>query len=217
EAARVPFSRELSPSLSGLQHHGFLAPLAYFAVDLAARLSIYSPGREPAWGVDDLPKPGDHHAPGRTVARGKLEFRDLGRIPRRAAQRGKGFPRQPARPGGMVLAVPGEGHSDVRPSPGQLGLLSRRRPYPEPADTGSDVLASRRAHAASALARRAGSGSAGSGSGGREVRMVRADHASARVGVRHSAGGNVPLPGSFRGDRRIHSVHLLPVLDGAAW
>ena len=77
---------------------------------LAARLSLHSAGREPAWAVDDVPEPGDHHASGGTVARGKLEFRDLGRIPRRAAQRGKGFPRRPAHPRGMDLAVPGEGH-----------------------------------------------------------------------------------------------------------
>ena len=110
EAAGLPFSGELSPSVSGLEHHGFLAPLAHFAVDLAAGLSIHSAGREPAWAVDDVPQPDDHYAAGGTMARRQLEFRHLGWVQWRAAQPGKGFPPQPARPRGMELAVPCKGH-----------------------------------------------------------------------------------------------------------
>jgi len=90
-------------------------------------------------------------------------------------------------------------------------FLSGGRSTAEHANPGPDVLPPRRAHTSSALARGAGSSRAGPGGGGREARLVRADRRSARVGLRHRAGGDVPVPGSVRRDRRLHSVHLLPV------
>ncbi len=60
----------------------FLAALAHLPVDLAARLSVHSPRRQPQRPLADLPQSDDHHAARRAVARSQLDLRCLGRAPR---------------------------------------------------------------------------------------------------------------------------------------
>src|SRR5579863_6132785 len=73
-AARLSFSAEFPASVSGVQHHRFLASLAHVAVAVAARLSVYLSGRESPRDAKDLPESDADDAVGRIVARRELEF-----------------------------------------------------------------------------------------------------------------------------------------------
>ena len=63
--------------------HGLLAPLAPFALGLAARLPLRPAGREPPRPEAYLRQPDARHAPRRAVARGVVESRCMGGDPRR--------------------------------------------------------------------------------------------------------------------------------------
>jgi D-alanyl-lipoteichoic acid acyltransferase DltB (MBOAT superfamily) len=63
----------------------FLAPVAHQPLELAARLSLHQPGRQPARSVQNLRQPPAHDALGRALARRRVEFRRLGHLPRHAA------------------------------------------------------------------------------------------------------------------------------------
>src|SRR5579862_5608727 len=83
---RISFSSEFPPAVSGFKHYRFLAPLAHFALALAARLSLHPARRKPPRRADDLSQPDAHDAAGRIVARRQLEFCDLGRLSWRSAE-----------------------------------------------------------------------------------------------------------------------------------
>ncbi len=75
-----------------------------------------------------LPQPDAHHAAGRTVARRQLEFRDLGRLPGRAALHRTRPARRRARRRTTGIGATRSGRCDVRAGAGRLGVLPRRRP-----------------------------------------------------------------------------------------
>src|SRR3990167_8738760 len=75
---RHPPANQLQLALQGDQHHRILAVLAYDAVALPARLSVYSAGRQPQRRVAPLPEPDDYDAARRAVAWCRLDLRDLG-------------------------------------------------------------------------------------------------------------------------------------------
>src|SRR5205814_8510149 len=100
-------------TLSGDGPQRFLAPLAYFALHLPARLSLHPAGREPIRSVADLPEHPDHDAARGSLARGELDVRRLGRLPRPAAAWLSG-------------GAPGLGRSARGPAP-QRDVRSRRR------------------------------------------------------------------------------------------
>jgi len=62
-----------------LVHHRFLAALAHLAVELASRLPLHSPWRQQAGSDPHLHQSSSGHAHRRALARGLLEFCDLGR------------------------------------------------------------------------------------------------------------------------------------------
>ncbi len=80
------FPENFRQAISFGEHHRVLAPLAYDAFALAARLHIYIVGRQPARRTADVSQPVTDDAARRLVARGELEFCDLGRISRRTAR-----------------------------------------------------------------------------------------------------------------------------------
>src|SRR5262249_11071367 len=91
------------------EHCGVLAALAHLAVELAARLPVHSARWQPRWDLAHLSEPDDHDDARRTVARGELDVRRLGRPARTAAGR-------PSRNAGILrgTASPRQGPADGR-------------------------------------------------------------------------------------------------------
>jgi D-alanyl-lipoteichoic acid acyltransferase DltB (MBOAT superfamily) len=77
---RVP--GELQPAVHFAQHHGILAAVAHLAVELDAGIPVHSAGREPQGRGADLFQPVARVPDLRVLARGGLEFRGVGRVPR---------------------------------------------------------------------------------------------------------------------------------------
>ena len=76
----------------------FLAPLEHDPLALPARLPLHPAGRKPRRALAHLPQPDDHDGPRRAVARGGVDVRALGRLPRRRAgerARARGADRPP--------------------------------------------------------------------------------------------------------------------------
>ena len=65
---------ELQHALYGGQRRRLLAALAYVAVELAARLSVHSAGRQPRRNLAYLSQSAHHHGAGRPVARRRWNF-----------------------------------------------------------------------------------------------------------------------------------------------
>lgn len=81
----LPLHGELQPALHQPVDHRVLAALAHQPVDLAARLPLHQPGRQPRQHLPDLPQPVPDHAPRRPVARRQLHLHHLGRLARHVA------------------------------------------------------------------------------------------------------------------------------------
>src|SRR5579863_8931884 len=87
-AVRFSLPREFPPPVPLGKHHRVLAAMAYDAFQMAARLHLYIAGRKQERRISDLSEPDVDDASGWSVARRELEFRDLGRLSRRAAGSG---------------------------------------------------------------------------------------------------------------------------------
>ena len=81
-AARVPVPAELCLAVHSGVAAGLLAPLAHDAVPLASRLPLHPARGQPEGPVGDVPEPDDHDAARRSLARGRVDVRRLGRHPR---------------------------------------------------------------------------------------------------------------------------------------
>ena len=79
---RLPISRKLPVAVHRRHGAGLLAPLAHVAVDLVPRLPLRPARRQSAVVHASVRQPGHRLLPVRPVARGELELRDLGPVPR---------------------------------------------------------------------------------------------------------------------------------------
>src|ERR1700743_2889172 len=90
---------ELSFSICGDKLFRLLAAMAYYALFLAARLSLYTAGRQSPRPFPDLYQPDDNNVAGRPLAWSKLDLCSMGRLARAlsvdrevpAGTQGKGF------------------------------------------------------------------------------------------------------------------------------
>src|SRR5262249_3811213 len=122
-AAGISFSCEFPQALFGLQHHGFLASLAYFIITVAAGLPLHSAGGKSPRKLADISQPDAHHAARRALARGELEFRDLGRLSR-GAPLDRTDARKKAFGTDTCPLVSRASDPDVRPGLCRMGVLS---------------------------------------------------------------------------------------------
>lgn len=120
----LPLHGELQPALHQPVDHRVLAALAHQPVDLAARLPLHQPGRQPRQHLPDLPQPVPDHAPRRPVARRQLHLHHLGRLARHVAGDRAG-PRGERR---AARAQPVEVGVHLPPGGDRLGDLPRREP-----------------------------------------------------------------------------------------
>ena len=86
-AAGIPLSTQLQPALHGNRPAGFLAALAYFSVELAARLLVHPAGWLARRQRPNVRQPYDHNASRRPVARGFVDIRDVGWVTGRVSDR----------------------------------------------------------------------------------------------------------------------------------
>jgi hypothetical protein len=133
------YAYQLYFDLSGTEHRGLLAAMAYVPVFLPAGLRVHPAGGEPGVSMAGQPEPDADHVSGRTVARRQLDVRLLGTVPRRPAgdvsnhRQTVGSFACPAPAGGDVCAgrdrlgsVPGRERRDGRHAVGQ-NVSARRR------------------------------------------------------------------------------------------
>src|SRR5262249_34258436 len=125
---RLRLSRELPASLRGRQRAGVLAPLAHLAVLLVPRLPLRPPGRQPRGSGAPVRQPRERLLPLWALARGQLELRGLGAVPRQ-------LPRDREAGGRRLDPPPAEAAAPRLPAArrhGGMGLLPRRHPRPGP-------------------------------------------------------------------------------------
>ena len=115
DGLRLP--AELQQPLPGDRLPRLLAPLAHDPVALPARLPLHPARRQPRRPPVHLPQPDDHDGPRRALARGGLDLRPLGRLPRRGAGH-RARARRPDRPPHPGLAALGRAPSPPSASAG---------------------------------------------------------------------------------------------------
>src|ERR1035437_8437615 len=81
-AARIPLSPELQPPLYRRLPPGFLAQMAYDAVQLASGLPLHTVGGKPRSGVEDFGQHPHHHASRGSLAWGGVDVHRMGPVPR---------------------------------------------------------------------------------------------------------------------------------------
>ena len=81
-AARVRVPGELRPAVHGGLAAGLLAPVAHDAVAMVARLPLHPARRQPPRRGPHRRQHHDHDAARRAVARGRVDVRRVGRVPR---------------------------------------------------------------------------------------------------------------------------------------
>ena len=109
-----------------------LAALAHHSVELAARLSLHSPGRQPPRAGAHLCRADGDHAAGRPVARRQLDLRRLGRPPRPVSCRpsgGSGRASRASHPAAWRSSASRSSPSSSSTSPGSSSA-PRRSPAP---------------------------------------------------------------------------------------
>ena len=128
--ARVQAAEQLQRPVPGDVAGRVLAALAHQPVAVAARLPVHPARRQPPRAGADDDQPVHHHDARRAVARGQLDVRRLGRVPRHAPGRAAADPnvwdRPALRPLGMLMTF----LRGVR----RLGVLPWRRSF---ADAGT--------------------------------------------------------------------------------
>ena len=122
----IKLPRQFQPSLRRRKHRRFLAPLAHYALQLAARLSVFFAARQ-AHQVLRVREPDHHHGDRRPVARRQLELRHLGRAARLRTGRCPpvaDLARQPRKPPASGATSTSSSPSTTSPS---RGFSSARR------------------------------------------------------------------------------------------